>query len=192
MMISINEAKKAIQNGKIVIYPTDTVWGMGCDPFSQKAVDELFRIKGKKKDGLSIMLSDKNLIYNFCEANKKAKKIVEEFLPGPITLILKSKKEFAKGVTRNGNIAIRVPLNNTALDLAANQPIVTTSVNLHGGKIARNLDEAKEIFGSNCIYLNGEKPKGIESTIIDLTENKPEITRIGALYSTILEGMLES
>ena len=53
-MVSVNEAKKAIQNGKIVIYPTDTVWGMGCDPFNQKAVDELFRIKGKKIDGLSI------------------------------------------------------------------------------------------------------------------------------------------
>ena len=191
-MVSINEAKKAIQNGKIVIYPTDTVWGMGCDPFNQKAVDELFRIKGKKRNGLSIMLNNVNLIYDFCEVNKKAKKIVDEFLPGPITLILKSKKDFAKGVTRNGNIAIRVPLNNTALDLAENQPIITTSVNLHGEKIARNLDEAKEKFGSNCYYLDGEEPKGIESTIIDLTENKPEITRIGALYSTILEGMFES
>ena len=191
-MVSINEAKKAIQNGKIVIYPTDTVWGMGCDPFSQKAVDELFRIKGKKTDGLSIMLNNVNLIYDFCEVNKKAKKIVEEFLPGPITLILKSKKDFAKGVTRNGNIAIRIPLNKTALDLAANQPIITTSVNLHGEKNARNLDEAKEKFGSNCYYLDGKEPKGIESTIIDLTENKPEITRIGALYSTILEGMFES
>ena len=191
-MVSINEAEKAIQNGKIVIYPTDTVWGMGCDPFNQKAVDELFRIKGKKTDGLSIMLNNVKLIYDYCEVNKMAKKIIDEFLPGPITLVLKSKKDFAKGVTKNGNIAIRIPLNNTALDLAANQPIVTTSVNLHGEKIARNLDEAKEKFGSNCYYLDGEEPKGIESTIIDLTENKPEITRIGALYSTILEGMLES
>ncbi len=191
-MVSINEAEKAIQNGKIVIYPTDTVWGMGCDPFNQKAVDELFRIKGKKRNGLSIMLNNVNLIYDFCEVNNMVIKIVDEFLPGPITLILKSKKDFAKGVTRNGNIVIRIPLNKTALDLAANQPIITTSVNLHGEKIARNLDEAKEKFGSNCHYLDGEEPKGIESTIIDLTENKPEITRIGALYSTILEGMFES
>jgi len=191
-MVSINEAEKAIQNGKIVIYPTDTVWGMGCDPFNQKAVDELFRIKGKKTDGLSIMLNNIKLIYDYCEVNNMVKKIVDEFLPGPITLILKSKKDFAKGVTKNGNIAIRIPLNSTALDLAANQPIVTTSVNLHGEKIARNLKEAKKIFGSNCHYLDGEKPKGIESTIINLTENKPEITRIGALYSTILEGMFES
>ena len=191
-MVSINEAEKAIQNGKIVIYPTDTVWGMGCDPFNQKAVNELFKIKGKKTDGLSIMLNNVKLIYDYCEVNKKAKKIIEEFLPGPVTLILKSKKDFAKGVTRNGNIAIRIPLNNTALNLAANQPIVTTSVNLHGKKIAQNLDEAKEIFGSNCHYLDGEEPKGIESTIINLTEKNPEIMRIGALYSTILEGMLES
>ena len=191
-MVSINEAEKAIQNGKIVIYPTDTVWGMGCDPFNQKAVDELFKIKGKKTDGLSIMLNNVKLIYDYCEVNKKAKKIIEEFLPGPVTLILKSKKDFAKGVTRNGNIAIRIPLNNTALNLAANQPIVTTSVNLHGKKIAQNLDEAKEIFGSNCHYLDGEEPKGIESTIINLTEKNPEIMRIGALYSTILEGMFES
>ena len=191
-MVSINEAEKAIQNGKIVIYPTDTVWGMGCDPFNQKAVDELFKIKGKKTDGLSIMLNNVKLIYDYCEVNKKAKKIIEEFLPGPVTLILKSKTDFAKGVTRNGNVAIRIPLNSTALNLAANQPIVTTSVNLHGKKIARNLDEAKEIFGSNCHYLDGEEPKGIESTIINLTEKKPEIMRIGALYSTILEGMFES
>ena len=191
-MVSINEAEKAIQNGKIVIYPTDTVWGMGCDPFNQKAVNELFKIKGKKTDGLSIMLNNVKLIYDYCEVNKKAKKIIEEFLPGPVTLILKSKKDFAKGVTRNGNVAIRIPLNSTALNLAANQPIVTTSVNLHGKKIARNLDEAKEIFGSNCHYLDGEEPKGIESTIINLTEKKPEIMRIGALYSTILEGMFES
>ena len=191
-MVSINEAEKAIQNGKIVIYPTDAVWGMGCDPFNQKAVNELLKIKGKKTDGLSIMLNNVKLIYDYCEVNKKAKKIIEEFLPGPVTLILKSKKDFAKGVTRNGNIAIRIPLNNTALNLAANQPIVTTSVNLHGKKIAQNLDEAKEIFGSNCHYLDGEEPKGIESTIINLTKNKPEIMRIGALYSTILEGMLES
>ena len=191
-MVSINEAEKAIQNGKIVIYPTDAVWGMGCDPFNQKAVNELLKIKGKKTDGLSIMLNNVKLIYDYCEVNKKAKKIIEEFLPGPVTLILKSKKDFAKGVTRNGNIAIRIPLNNTALNLAANQPIVTTSVNLHGKKIAQNLDEAKEIFGSNCHYLDGEEPKGIESTIINLTKNKPEIMRIGALYSTILEGIFES
>ena len=191
-MISIDEARKALGDGKIIVYPTDTVWGMGCDPFDQKAIDNLFTVKGKKLDGLSIMFSHKKGIYDSCEINKKAKKIIEEFLPGPITLILKSKKEFAKGVTRNGNVAVRIPLNRTSMDLAKDMPVVTTSANLHGQKIAEDIEEAKEIFGKSCYYLDGEKPKGIESTIIDLTKNEPQIARIGALYSTILEGMFES
>lgn len=191
-MISIDKARKALRDGKIIVYPTDTVWGMGCDPFNQKAIDHLFTVKGKKMDGLSIMFSNKKGIYDSCEINKKAKKIIEEFLPGPITLILKSKKDFAKGVTRNGNIAVRLPLNRTSMDLAKDMPVVTTSANLHGERIAEDIEEAKEIFGKSCYFLDGEKPKGIESTIIDLTKNEPRIARIGALYSTILEGMFES
>ena len=191
-MISIDKAREALRDGRIIVYPTDTVWGMGCDPFNQKAIDELFNIKGKKIEGLSVMFNDIEKIYETCETNETSKKIIEEFLPGPVTLILKSKEKFAKGVMRNGNIAIRVPMNETALNLAKEIPVVTTSANLHGEKIAENIKEAKEIFGPTCFYLDGEKPKGIESTIIDLTGNKPEITRIGALYSTILEGMFES
>lgn len=191
-MVSLEEAKKALQNGKLLIYPTDTVWGMGCDASNQKAVDKLFELKGKKQDGMSVMFNNKEQIYNTCNTNKKARKIIEEFLPGPVTLILKSKKEFAKGVTRNGNLGVRMPLNETSTQLAKELPVITTSVNLHGHEIAKTLDEAEKIFGNNCIYLDGEKPKGIESTIINLTNDEPEITRIGALYSTILEGILES
>jgi len=191
-MISIREARKELQNGNIIIYPTDTVWGMGCDPFNQKAIDKLFSIKGKKKDGLSVMFDNIEKIYETCEINKASKKIIEEFLPGPVTLIMKSKKKFAEGVMRNGNIAVRIPMNDTSLKLAKEIPVVTTSANLHGEDIAENIEDAKKIFGTSCFYLDGEKPKGIESTIIDLTGNKPEITRIGALYSTILEGMFDS
>jgi L-threonylcarbamoyladenylate synthase len=190
-MISIEEAREAIRNGEIVIYPTDTVLGMGCDPFNQTAVDKLFEIKGKQSDGLSIMLNNKKEIYNYCEVNKKYEKIISDFLPGPITLIMKSKKKFAKGVTKNGNIAIRIPLNKTANDLAKDKPVITTSANIHGEKIAVNIKEAKNIFQNNCYYLDGDKPTNIESTIIDLSKDQPEIRRIGALYSTILEGMFE-
>ena len=81
-MISIAEARKAVQNGGIIVSPTDTVWGMGCDPFNRNAVKKLFEIKGKKEDGLSIMLSDAKMIENYCEVSKVADKIISEFLPG--------------------------------------------------------------------------------------------------------------
>ena len=190
-MISVKEARKEIQNGGIIVYPTDTVWGMGCDPFNQAAVEKLFQVKGKEEDGLSIMLNHRSIIGDYCEVNQAAEKIIKEFLPGPITLILRTTCNFAKGVTRDGNIAVRIPSNRTALELAQEGPVITTSANRHNSEIAKSMDEAIQIFGSQCTYLDGEKPMGVESTIIDLTQDKPEIKRIGALYSSILEGIIE-
>ena len=100
-MISIDLARKAIQDGEIVVYPTDTVFGMGCDAFNQNAVEKLFELKGKKEAGLSIMLNNAEVVEEYGEINETSKRIVKEFLPGPVTLIIKSKKKFAKGVSNS-------------------------------------------------------------------------------------------
>ena len=190
-MTSIREARNALRNGSLIIYPTDTVWGIGCDPFNQESVDILFKMKGKKENGVSILINDKRRITEFCLVKKRYVNLNEKLLPGPVTLILKSKIKFAKGVTKKDNIAVRIPNNKTSISLVKENPIITTSANLHGKKIAQNIDEARKIFGNSCIYLDGEKPTGIESTIIDLTNNKPKIIRIGALYGDSLEDILE-
>jgi len=189
-MTSINEARNALKNGNIIIYPTDTVWGIGCDPFNQKSVDNLFKIKGKKEEGLSILINNKELISEYCLMTKKNKMIINKLFPGPVTVILKSKVNFAKGVARNGDIAIRIPNNETSISLAKENPIITTSANMHGMDVVKDMNEAREIFGNSCIYLNGEKPIGIESTIINLTGNIPKIVRIGALYGSTLEDII--
>ena len=189
-MIAIKEARMALKEGEIIVYPTDTVWGIGCDPFNQKAVDRLFKVKGKKENGVSILIKSKDLVSEYCNVKSKNLKIIEKLFPGPVTLIMKSKVKFAKGVTRDGNIAVRVPNNDTAISLVENNPIITTSANKHGRNIAKNLDEARKIFGNSCIYVEGEQPKGIESTIINLTKNSPKILRIGALYGSSLETII--
>jgi len=189
-MTSISEARNALKNGSVIIYPTDTVWGIGCDPFNQKSVDNLLKIKCKKKEGLSILINDKKLISEYCVTTVKKNNIIKKLFPGPVTVILKSKVDFAKGVTRNGNIAIRIPNNKTSISLAKENPIITTSANVHGMDVVKNIDEAKKVFGNSCIYLTGEKPVGIESTIIDLTGNTPKIVRIGALYGSTLEDII--
>tara|TARA_B100001027_G_C16238941_1_gene318376 strand:- start:94 stop:669 length:576 start_codon:yes stop_codon:yes gene_type:complete len=189
-MVAIKEARMALKEGEIIVYPTDTVWGIGCDPFNQKAVDRLFKVKGKKENGVSILIKSKDLVSEYCNVNSKNLKIVEKLFPGPVTLIMKSKVKFAKGVTRDGNIAVRVPNNDTAISLVENNPIITTSANKHGRNIAKSLDEARKIFGNSCIYVEGEQPKGIESTIINLTKNSPKILRIGALYGSSLETII--
>ena len=130
-MLSIGEARNALKKGKIIVYPTDTVWGIGCNPFDQEAVNNLFKIKGKKEKGVSILVNNVNLISEYCITNKKQKDIIEKLFPGPFTAILKSKVEFAEGVTRNGNIAIRIPKNKTPISLTKNNPIITTLSLIH-------------------------------------------------------------
>tara|TARA_B100000945_G_scaffold149209_1_gene119599 strand:- start:3040 stop:3615 length:576 start_codon:yes stop_codon:yes gene_type:complete len=189
-MTSINEARKALREGSVIIYPTDTVWGIGCDPFNQTSVNKLFKIKGKKEEGLSVLINNKKLISEYCLITSKHKNIIDKLFPGPVTVILKSKVKFAKGVTRNENLAIRIPNNKTAISLVEQHPIITTSANIHGMDVVKNIVEAKKIFGKSCTYLTGEEPSGIESTIIDLTEKYPKIVRIGALYGSTLEDII--
>ena len=117
-MLTIDEARNALKKGKIIVYPTDTVWGIGCNPFDQESVNNLFNIKGKKENGVSILVNNINSIPEYCVTNAKQKNLIEKLFPGPVTAILKSKVEFAEGVTRNGNIAIRIPKNNTSISLA--------------------------------------------------------------------------
>jgi len=189
-MTSIAEARNALKNGSIIVYPTDTVWGIGCDPFNQESIDNLFRIKGKKEKGLSVLINNKELITKYCLTTEKNTNIIEKLLPGPVTIILKSKVKFAKGVTKDGNVAIRITNNKTSKSLVEENPIITTSANIHGKSVVKNLSEAKELFGNSCIYLDGEISIGVESTIIDLTKNTPRIVRIGALYGSILEDII--
>lgn len=189
-MTSISEAKKALKNGSIIIYPTDTVWGIGCDPFNQQSVNKLFEIKGKKEEGLSILIHNKKLIAKYCILNPRYNEIIDTIFPGPVTVILKSKVNFAKGVTKKGKIAIRIPDNKTAISLVEEIPIITTSANISGKNVAKDIKEAENIFGGLCIYLDGEKPEGVESTIIDLAGVSPRVVRIGALYGSTLEELI--
>ena len=96
-MISIDEARKALCDGKIIVYPTDTVWGMGCDPFNQKAIDHLFTVKGKKMDGLSIMFSNKKEIERLAQTWRNSG--IDE---GDTILIHSSIKRTMQDITNKG------------------------------------------------------------------------------------------
>ena len=109
-------------------------------------------------------------------------KILRDNLPGPFTFIMKVKSKFPKGVCRNERIGIRIPNNKIALKLSAKFPIISTSANKHGEATVKNIKEAKEIFGNEILYLEGEEPLGLQSTIINLDEGEVEVIRKGMGY----------
>tara|TARA_Y100000310_G_C20305285_1_gene633659 strand:+ start:61 stop:585 length:525 start_codon:yes stop_codon:yes gene_type:complete len=127
------EIIKKIKQGKIFIYPTDTIYGLGCDATNEKAVEKIKKIKARDRDKpISIIAPSINWIKQNCIINKNLK--LEKYLPGPYTLILKKKnKEFLSHVSNTDSLGIRIPdLDFTKEIQKSSLPFITTSVNLSG------------------------------------------------------------
>ncbi len=179
MGVSIEKAILHLEKGGIVIYPTDTLWGMGCNAFDKNAVEKLIKIKGKVEEGMSVVIPTIEDAKIICNITKYDENIISDNVPGPFTFILRANSKFPKGVCRNGRIGIRIPENLTAISLSEKFPIISTSANRHGEKTAKNIEEAKKIFGDEVLYLNGEEPMGIQSTVINLNKGEVEVIRQG-------------
>lgn len=156
-----------IKDGSIFIYPTDTIYGLGCNALDKEAVNRIKEIKSRDaQKPLSIIAPSKEWIYQHLEANPD---IINKYLPGPYTLILKKKNpQFLSYVSSSDTLGIRIPNHEFALLIQkANVPFVTTSVNLAGEKPASSLNEIKpEILDQANIIVNAGILKGNPSTII--------------------------
>jgi L-threonylcarbamoyladenylate synthase len=181
----IEKASKIIKDGGIVIFPTDTVYGIGCDPYNKKSVDKIYQIKGRSKTKpFPVLAYSIDEVSNIVEFDKDSKKIAEKFWPGPLTLILKLRDEKLKhSLNLKEKIAIRVPNNQCLLNLLENSKLlVGTSANLSGDGSFTNSKECYQNIRDFDIFLDdGDiNPMG-ESTILEIDQGKPIIHRIGAL-----------
>ena len=182
---NLNEAIEAVSNGSIVGIPTETVYGLGVDPYSEVAVKNLFSIK-ERDDSKPVSL----LIPSYSSILKlniitDIPEVVELYWPGPLTIVVETNQEFIDGVgTKSPNtIGIRVPDNELTIELLKHTgPLAVTSANLTGQKEAKNHQEAEEIFKDSVKhYIEGEAVHGNGSTVVDLREPGGEILREGVL-----------
>ena len=181
----LNLAVEAINNNQVVGIPTETVYGIGVNPYSQEAVNKIFDIKGRDEDKpLSILVSS---YYDLQKLDivSTIPEVVELYWPGPLTIVVETTKEFADGVgTKNPfSIGVRVPDNELAIELLKiTGPLAVTSANRSGENDVKSNTEAEEIFGSNVTeYLEGSSVHGSGSTIIDFRVEGGEILREGPL-----------
>lgn len=192
----ISKAISALKKGDIIVYPTDTLYGLGADIYNDNAVRKVFKIKKRSfNDPLSVAVSDITELEKIADTDDRTRQLVRQFLPGKLTLILK-KKEIITNIVTGGldKVAIRIPDNKIALEILTNfGPITATSANIHGLKTPYIINEINMQLKENvAVYLDNGRIEGKPSTIVDLTNNQIRIIRKGAIpEKDILDAILD-
>lgn len=189
---AVNMAVDVLKRGGVIIYPTDTTYGIGCDLFNKDAIERVYRIKKMTKHKpLSFICADLKDLSHYAQVTNYAYQTMRRLLPGPYTFILNATKMVPKlMITRRKTVGIRVPNNEICLDIVATlgNPIVTTSVNVQDGEVVSDPEEIEEQFGSDVdlIIDTGALPTHL-SSIIDLIDDNPVVVREGVGDTSMFE-----
>jgi len=180
----IEFALNLLRDGGTVVYPTDTIYGLGVNIYDENAIKKVFYIKKRSfNKPLSVCLSQISDINRIAYLDKTKRDIINEILPGPFTIILRKKEFISKLLTAGGEkIGIRIPNNRICMELTKLFPITTTSANLSGKKPSRSVNEVvKQLDDSVDLILDtGKSENEFPSTVIDLTLNTPKVVREGS------------
>lgn len=193
---AIAEAAATIRAGGLVVYPTETVYGLGADVCSDEAVAKVFAAKVRPiEDPISIAVSSFEMARQFTQPTHKAEAIFKKFLPGPLTVILGVKPTISKLVTAGtGKVGIRVPDHPVASKLLdfVGGPITSTSANLSGKPAPSTVREALDQLGKSVdLALDAGKCKlGVPSTVVDLTAEPFKVLREGPVTSEEIRKVL--
>lgn len=185
---AIIEAAKVMLSGGTVVFPTDTVYGLGCDATNEAAINRVFKIKARNENKpLSILARDLEMVKKVAFVDRKLERALEAIWPGAVTVILWRRHKLPTILSAGKEtIGLRIPDYKFTFCLAENmgRPFVATSANLSGEQATTKIDEVKKYFEKRParpdLILDAGDLKCCEpSTVLDLTTEKPKIVRIG-------------
>jgi L-threonylcarbamoyladenylate synthase len=183
---SIDTTITLIRDGEIIAYPTDTVYGLGCDPFQASGIIKLFEAKGRDSNkAIAVLIGSieqAKLITD--HMTDMAFRLCEKFWPGGLTVIVPRKNSLPELISNTDRIGIRMPNHPVALRILQEYgPLATTSANLSGKPNTRTAQEVYSQLESRIplIMDGGECPGGVPSTVVDCSEDEPIILREGPI-----------
>jgi L-threonylcarbamoyladenylate synthase len=190
----LRAAAEAIRRGGVIAYPTETVYGLGADPFDEGAVRRVFDLKGRGAEKALILLirGEADLSRVTAEVTETARRLMAAFWPGPLTLVLKASSGLPKALLGNGEtVAVRVsshPVAQMLTDLAGG-PVTSTSANRSGQPPARSATEVASIFGEaiDLIVDGGASAGDRPSTVVDVSGATPALIRPGKIEVEAVE-----
>ena len=186
---------KLLKSGAVVAFPTETVYGLGADAWNPDAVKKVFKIKGRPADNpLIVHIANVSSVKKFAsEIPEDASKLIQQFWPGPLTLIFKKKPEVLDIITAGlDTVALRWPRHPLAQELIAESgPLVAPSANSSGKPSPTKPKHVKEDFGNDFPVIEaGETNIGLESTVLDITQRPYQIYRPGAISAKQIEDVV--
>ena len=178
----IELAYDALNNGEIIVYPTDTLYGFGVDATNTKAIQNLNRLKGRVQP-LSIIINTIEEISNFSKINESLLNEIKKYFPGKYTALLNAKKHNLSPLIQNGStkIGLRIPNHSFPIKLTKllKKPIVTTSINRHGNEALNDVTQVEIDFPNIDIFEDANHNPSKGSTIIDFSQTPYQIVRKG-------------
>ncbi len=192
MIVSPRRGGEIVREGGIIAYPTETVWGLGGDPFSEEVVSRIYEIKKRPRDkGFILLVSDIKMIAEIVESvTPEEKALMEKFWPGPLTIIFPVKDRYRDKL--GSTVGLRISPHPVVTEIieASGIPIVSTSANLSGREPVSSMDNAIELFeGEVDAVVEGECWGQKPSTIVDLRGRK--LLRAGAIPEEELRPFLD-
>jgi L-threonylcarbamoyladenylate synthase len=192
----VKKCAAVLRSGGIAAYPTDTVYGLGADIYNDKAVAKVFAVKRRPLNlPLPVLICDQSQLEELtADVPASARRLITSFWPGALTIVFNKAPSFNSLVTAGkSKIAVRMPAHAITLRLIkeAGCPIVGTSANLHGLTSALTTTEVRSQLGTAVDFTleGGPCPGGTESTIVDVTGDKPSILRTGAIPEEALRDL---
>lgn len=180
--MSVKKAVDVLKKGGVIVYPTDTLFGLGVDATNKKAVKKLFEIKKRDETKpISIIVSNVEMAKEYCKIDEKDEEILKKYLPGPYTFLLKKLDDnLPKELTMFDKIRIRIPDNKICIEIVEKlgKPITATSANISGEKSPAKIEDVPDEIKKIAFVVDGECKYGEGSTIVDLTDGK--VIRMGA------------
>ena len=193
---AIAEAVRVVKSGGVVAIPTDTVYGLGCDPSSDEAVGRLFEVKNRQAKPVPLLCADSGVAENLVDLNGVARKLAELHWPGALTIVAPIKKESNLSPLLDqgsGHLGVRVPDSEVCLALAGKVggAITGTSANLSGRPSCRTAAQVVEsLDGRIQLVIDGGELRGKESTVVRVSGGTVEVLREGSVR--IQEGELKA
>jgi tRNA threonylcarbamoyl adenosine modification protein (Sua5/YciO/YrdC/YwlC family) len=188
---ALKAATSAVRRGDLVVFPTDSAYGVGTDAFSPTGVAGLRRAKGRGRElPLPVLIGSPQTLSGIAaKVGDSARRLIEDFWPGPLTLVVRAQPTLTWDIPDNGVISVRMPLHPLAIDLLRQAgPMVVTGANAPGEPLPRTCGEAERQLGNAIgMFLDaGELAPMDTSSIIDVTGKQPILLREGGYPASVL------